>query len=314
MNKYLLLLLAVLLFPSSALAAGPYHDTVVIVLDGSGSMKGTLKGSSVVKMDAAKRALKDVLKQVEPETHVGLLVFAGKGIYWAYKPAAVNAPTLEAAIDKIQPGAQTPLGQAIKIAADRLMADRKKQHGLGRYQLLVVTDGEASDAPVMKAHAAELSSRQIPMDVIGVAMAGGATHSLAQFGRSYPRADDAVQLVSAIRKAIIVEAGGASGIAVDFDETANLPLESARAWLEALSAPAPNHPLGTKPPAPPKKAKKGASSSAPASPANPPTRRKPTPNSGGCSLQAKAGQPWREATYGFILFAMVALGLRRNKR
>jgi uncharacterized protein YegL len=312
MNRYSLLLLFVWLLPSSALAQDGYHDTVVIVLDGSGSMAETMQSPPVAKMDAAKRALKKVVTQVEPDTHVGLLVFAGPGIYWAYEPAAVDTQALSVAIDAIVPGAATPLGASIKVAADRLMEERNKQHGMGRYRLLVVTDGEASDGPVMASHAAELTSRQIAMDVIGVNMPGGAEHTLAKFGRSYQSADDAVQLVAAIRKAIIVEAGGTSGIEVDFDETANVPLESARGWLTALSNQAPNHPLGTQPPQP--EAKEGTTPQ----PAPPPTSSPAVPetpaSSDGCSFSSGAFERSRGGAFSMLLFTLLVLGLWRRKR
>ena len=47
-------------------------DNVVIVLDASGSMSGKLKGTDLSRMEAAKGALKEVLRQITPSTRIGL--------------------------------------------------------------------------------------------------------------------------------------------------------------------------------------------------------------------------------------------------
>jgi len=61
-------------------AEGVYTDNVVIVLDASGSMAERMRGFRASKMEAAKAALLDVLKQIPATTHVGLLVFSGRGV------------------------------------------------------------------------------------------------------------------------------------------------------------------------------------------------------------------------------------------
>ena len=48
--------------------AQTYHNNVVIVLDGSGSMGGELRSMGVSKIDAAKNALSEVLLQVPDST------------------------------------------------------------------------------------------------------------------------------------------------------------------------------------------------------------------------------------------------------
>jgi uncharacterized protein YegL len=255
--KFLLRLCVVLgivsfcLIPMMVHAAG-IHNTTVIVLDGSGSMKDSMtdkrSGQSIKKMDAAKAALKDVLRKVPSDTHVGILVFTSGRMGWLTDPPL--GPVQEnifSALDQVSPGGGTPLGLGIKNGTDMLLHDRQTQNNVGRYQLIMVTDGENTEGPGVDEYAPLVAPRGIRMDVIGVAMPGGATHQLAQWADSYQPADDAESLQSALKKAIVVEAGGKDAPA-DFSVTAGVPMEVAKVWLAALSQTPPNYPLGEQPP------------------------------------------------------------------
>lgn len=249
--SFLLVLLSfIALIPLSQAQAASVHNSTVIVLDASGSMDEFMRdertGRNVQKMAAAKDALKGVLRQVPADTHVGLLVFSNGRNAWAYELSPLDIPRMELAIDRIRHDGGTPLGAAIKIGADALLADRGAQHGVGRYQLLVVTDGQASDEGVMRRYAPMVPERGIRLDVIGVAMPGGEDHDLARFAHSYQAVDNAVKLQTTLAQLVRVEAGG-DNAPVDFSVTDGVPLDVARVWVSALSAPAPNHALGETP-------------------------------------------------------------------
>src|SRR5688572_14682498 len=128
-------------WPRQSVRAQEAHDNVVIVLDASGSMNGALPGSKLNKMAAAKVALKEVLKKIPQSTRLGLLVFSARNLQddWVYPLGPRNDAELFKAIDLPLPGRGTPLGQYIKIGADRLLEERAKQFGYGTFRLLVVT-------------------------------------------------------------------------------------------------------------------------------------------------------------------------------
>ncbi|MFH1999336.1 MAG: VWA domain-containing protein, partial [Planctomycetota bacterium] len=155
------------------------YNNVVIVLDASGSMQEKMSGTSVCKMDAAKDALKEVLKQVPEATQIGLLVFCKNlgANEWIYPLGPRVDSKLIRAIDLPQPGGGTPLGEYMKKGADRLLEQRRMQHGYGTYKLLVVTDGEAQDQNAVDLYVPEVMARGITVDVIGVDMQ--TTHTLA---------------------------------------------------------------------------------------------------------------------------------------
>jgi len=293
------------LIPMMVDASG-IHNTTVIILDGSGSMDESMidkrTGQWVDKIRAAKDALKDVLKQIPSDTHVGVLVFSSGRMYWLMDPPL--APVREdffSALDRVSAGGGTPLGVAIKNGTDRLLYDRGQQNNIGRYQLLVVTDGEASDGSEMSLYAPMVTQRGIRMDVIGVAMPGGATHQLAQWADSYQPADDAVSLQTALKKAIVVEAGGKDAPA-DFSATAGLPMEVAKVWLVALSQTPPNYPLGEQPPDPAVKA--APSASAPEAP--------PELVQSSCSTAGTGPNGGGLTTILLMIFILTSVSVRRR--
>ena len=236
-----LLIVATLSAPSVESGA----NNVVIILDASGSMSGQMSSSSITKMDAAKAALREVIKQVSADTQIGLLIFgpsnANNG--WAFPLGPRNDAALINGINSAAPNGGTPLGEYIKIGADRLIERRKEQLGYGTFRLLVVTDGEASDESLMNQYVPDVVSRGIIVDVIGVDM--NTTHQLATMSHSYRRADDPAALKKAVAD-VFAEVGGASDASTTndaFETIAPIPADLASAMLKALAAPN-NQPIG----------------------------------------------------------------------
>jgi hypothetical protein len=234
---------AAAIVPAILLAAlcGPgwaqeYHDCAVIILDASGSMASPMGPNNTQKMAAAKSALKEVLTSVPESTYIGLLVFSGKNVRdkWMFPLGPRNDQALTRGIDLPQPGGNTPLGQFIKIGADRLLEERAKQFGYGSYRLLIVTDGEATDGPLTDRYTPEVIARGITVDVIGVNMKQD--HTLATQVHSYRRADDPQALKQALTEILAeVSTTGSDAVTRDaFDLLAPIPPELATAMVDAL--------------------------------------------------------------------------------
>lgn len=245
-----LLILAATIITSSAFALGvtdggpptttpaeATHDCLAIVVDASGSMDEGMdngKGGEVRKIDAAKVALKSVIDQIPSNTHVGVLLFVGSSfggqrIDWLTPIGPLNKDPLKAAIDGITPGGGTPLGQSIKLAADALIDARVGQHNYGTYQLLVVTDGEATDRDLMQTYAPLVVQSGIQFDVIGVGMPG--RHMLATTAHRYWSANDTVTLNAALKTAVQAESKGGAAAQADYDLLNGLPDDVAKGWL-----------------------------------------------------------------------------------
>ncbi|MFK7961604.1 MAG: VWA domain-containing protein [Phycisphaerales bacterium] len=173
------------------------RDNIVVVFDGSGSMNESYGRTGAIKMAVAKEALTRVLGELPPSINLGVVAFASNtNDPWVVPLGPVDRDAVSDAINGVVAGGKTPLGRHLKIAADRLLAQRAEQRGYGTYRLLVVTDGKASDGPVLRRHLPLVLSRGIVMDVIGVDMAEEL--DLAQQVHSYRRADDPDALVRSL--------------------------------------------------------------------------------------------------------------------
>lgn len=244
-NVWCLFILSVLVLVHQSGAEDALHaNNIVVILDASGSMKDRFsRDRTLTKMDAAKAALREVLAKVPAETHIGLLVFSGANVRddWVYPLGAVDMPRLIAAIDLPRPSGGTPLGKYIRIGANRLLAQREKQYNYGSYRLLVVTDGEASDARKVRLYTPEVLNRQIRIDVIGVDMK--TEHMLANMVDSYRRADNPGELVAAVSQ-ILAETTDAPGMDVSSEEVfeviAPLSSEIALDLIQRLTTPPSN--------------------------------------------------------------------------
>jgi hypothetical protein len=179
---------------------------------------------------------------------VGLLVFGARDTDdgWVYPIGPRDDAKLKAAIDQPVPYSLTPLGACIKMAADGLLKQRGEQQGFGTYRLLIVTDGNADDQPLVDKYVPEVLGRGITLDVIGVAMKSD--QILAANAHSYRRADDPASLKKAVAD-VFAEVGKTDTDALGgdaFRRIASIPPDVAKALLKGLSI-VNNTPVGEKP-------------------------------------------------------------------
>ncbi len=185
--------------PSATSTPTSQSDNVVIVLDDSGSMRERMQRDRITRMDAAKAALKKVIEQINPQTQVGILLLNGerRNKNWLVPFGPLDKREALRRIAALQPGGGTPLGEALRVAADELLTLRSKNF-YGTYRLVVVTDGEASDPQLLQQFLPDVLSRGILVDAIGVDMQED--HSLATKVHSYRRANDLESLSNAIQE------------------------------------------------------------------------------------------------------------------
>ncbi len=211
-------------------------DNVVIVLDDSGSMNKIMKGG-VPRIEAAKKAIGAVLKQFPVDTKVGLLLLNGERAkqHWAIPLEHLSVPQATRKVESVIADGGTPLGDRMREGADALLQLREKQI-YGNYRLLIVTDGEASDAKLLALYLPDVLSRGLMVDAIGVDMQEN--HSLATRVHSYRRADDGAALSKAIQEVFAekVDSNAANSNA-DFALLTALDDGTAKEALIALSKP-----------------------------------------------------------------------------
>lgn len=111
--------------PSAAADASP-HGPAVVVLDGSGSMWGTIGTERPAKFDLARQALRQSLSTLSPRVQLGLLSFGQRrradcSDVEVLAPVEAGPPERVLAIaDKLNPKGKGPLSLALREAAKQI--------------------------------------------------------------------------------------------------------------------------------------------------------------------------------------------------
>lgn len=117
-----------------------------LIIDGSDSMnEKEYAGNFPSKINGAKWATKEFLKVVPDDVNLGLYVFDRRGQGERVSLGKNNREKIIAAVDAISANSGTPLNQAIIDGTDALMRQKNLQLGYGEFNIVVVTDGEATD-------------------------------------------------------------------------------------------------------------------------------------------------------------------------
>jgi uncharacterized protein YegL len=232
-----LFLLAWVVASPAYTASLPAEQHVVVVLDDSGSMNERMQTPQgpMRRMDAAKQALIQVLKQLPADADVGVLALNTKidSSHWIVPLGSRDLALWGANINRVQAKGGTPLGRSLQLAADALIELRKRD-GYGTYRMLVVTDGEANDPELVDNYLPQILARGLELHVIGVDMAGN--HSLANRAHSYRAAADNVTLAQALTEVLAETSADDAGAEEDFELIAALPDGLAEAALKALTS------------------------------------------------------------------------------
>ena len=141
-----------LLAPGNAPAVPPRDGiAAVLLIDVSGSMNESIDRQSGPKLDVARRAALDLVRQFDryasahPDEPVilGLAEFSGAGPSSVHEVLPLSKPDparAQRALDALRAGGGTPIGEAMVFGYRAL-----NETGLSRRHLLVVTDGENTE-------------------------------------------------------------------------------------------------------------------------------------------------------------------------
>lgn len=185
---------------------------LVLVLDSSGSMKEPSRGG-VSRIEAAQAAVTDVVERLPDDAEVGLRVFGAtvedRGDAGACTDSQAVVPVgpldraaVTAAVGRYRPYGETPIGHALRAAADDLGPD-------GRRRIVLLSDGEPTCAPDPCEVARELRDRDVALtvDVVGLHVSGRARRVLQCVaeagGGTYHGVDDPDRLASSLVSASV---------------------------------------------------------------------------------------------------------------
>jgi uncharacterized protein with von Willebrand factor type A (vWA) domain len=168
-----------------------------IILDGSGSMSGE-------PIAEAKRAVSSFVRSAPEDLNIGLYVFdqnnqSGSEVVPLGQGSGQRAELLKA-IASVRAGGGTPLGAALRAGTDSLINRFQMQLRYGDIRLIVVTDGEASDARAFDSGILHARTHHVPIYTIGFRMRSN--HPLRQFSEAYLTANDEKELLDAMRQTL----------------------------------------------------------------------------------------------------------------
>jgi Ca-activated chloride channel family protein len=144
------------------------NSSVMLVIDVSGSMAAT--DVQPTRLDAARSAARTLIDKLPANTRIGLISFNGS--------ATVNAAlsddrqSVAAALDGLQPGGSTAIGDALSLAVGQLAPGPAPASGVRRQPAMIVllTDGASNRGvdPLTAANRARAAGIQVMTVGIGV--------------------------------------------------------------------------------------------------------------------------------------------------
>jgi von Willebrand factor type A domain len=191
--------------------AAPAQDagerpSVLLVLDASRSMRAPAGDGSGSRMEAAQRAVAEVLDTVPDEAPLGLRVYgarvAGQGRAKACADSELVAPVeaggrdaLRSRVDALEGKGRTPIGRSLLATPGDFPGDGR------RHQVILVSDGLDNCAPPSPCAAARRVARQgvsLSISVVGFALDEEARRQMRCIARvgggTYVDADDTDKL------------------------------------------------------------------------------------------------------------------------
>lgn len=183
--------------PDMTLEENPVTKNYYFIFDGSGSM------NSNQKIQTAKKALKEFVRVLPADAKTGLLAFGRKGLSERH-PLSVDRNSLIREIDSITASGRTPLKSAIEMGYNKLTSQGRKQLGYGEYNIVIITDGEASEGEDPR-RVVNLILKESPVVIHTIGFQIGTNHSLNQPGKIYYKSANNLQELTAGLENVLAE-------------------------------------------------------------------------------------------------------------
>lgn len=196
-----------------ALAAEP--GSLIVIVDGSGSMWGPIEGVRQTKLVLAREALRRGLGKMAPQARVGLALFGHRrgdcsDVEVVRTPEPLDVPNLMSPLEQFNPRGRGPLTLALREAAKSLPRDA------GPRTLLLIHDDADNCQPDLCAAAAELKTAGITAHVVGLNVK---TEDMAKMvclpqttGGRHFNAQNAEQVATYVEEALLLTASEMGGI------------------------------------------------------------------------------------------------------
>lgn len=210
-------LAALWITPNTALAAEP--GSLVVIMDGSGSMWGPIEGGRQTKLVLAREALRRGLGKLVPEVRVGLALFGHRrgdcsDVEVVRAPEPLNVPNLMEPLDQFSPRGRGPITQAVREAA------KSFPKGANPRTLLLIHDDADNCQIDLCSAAGDLKVAGITAHVVGLNVKSEDMTKMACLpqitGGRHFNAQNAEQVASYVEEALLLAASEMGGIQARF--------------------------------------------------------------------------------------------------
>jgi len=166
--------------PQTSVAKARSHSTIVLAIDVSGSMSATDVQPS--RLAAAKGAARSFVNQLPKGVRVGVVSFSTSAQVLA--PATADRSVALAAIDSLEPGGGTAIGDAIARSVDLGKAAQKAagRGGKRRFSVLLLSDGANTSGIPPLTGAQRAKKAHAPVYTIALGTPNGTVQQLDEFG------------------------------------------------------------------------------------------------------------------------------------
>jgi Ca-activated chloride channel family protein len=122
------------------------------------------------RLQTATGALADFARLLKDGDALGIATFGDGRFNWIIPvgPAKSRVAEIAAALGKVHSGGDTPLGAALETGTAALKKEAAANGGAGEYILVPVTDGDATDVPVLNRAVISLSATPAELHTIGL--------------------------------------------------------------------------------------------------------------------------------------------------
>jgi len=183
---------------SDNLLASNYY----IIFDGSGSMKDRECSGSTNKLNIAKDAVVKFVNNIPSDANIGFYAFDSRGSKERVGISTNTQAAITKEVKSVVAKGGTPLATSIYDGYHSLLKQAKKQLGYGEYNLVIVTDGVASNGESPTEYINEIIQLS-PIVIHTVGFCIGVNHPLNQPGLTiYKSANDPQSLQEGLDSAL----------------------------------------------------------------------------------------------------------------
>lgn len=179
-----------------------YTKNYYFVLDGSGSMDASCGSENGLKIDVAKNAISQFVQSIPQEANIGLLAFDSNGTDERVPLGVGNRNEFNQELQAVNANSGTPLRTAITRAYNNIQLQAATQAGHGEYNIIVVTDGEASGGED-PSRIVEKIAQNSPVNLYTIGFCIGSGHSLNNEDYvHYYTANNAATIISGLQEVL----------------------------------------------------------------------------------------------------------------